>query len=80
MTKRKISIIGVGSAQFSGGIIRDLCVTPNLHDKELVLMDVDESRLNFITNMGKNWRKNFMLALILVLPRAVQKHLKDRIM
>lgn len=50
---KKIAILGAGSAQFSGGIIRDLCVTPNLYGTKLTLMDVDEKRLRFITDMGK---------------------------
>ena len=41
----KIAIIGAGSAQFSGGIIRDLCVTPLLHGTTLCLMDIDQERL-----------------------------------
>jgi alpha-galactosidase len=49
----KIAIIGAGSAQFSGGIIRDLCVTPSLHGAKLTLMDINETRLGFITKMGK---------------------------
>ena len=53
MKKRKIAIIGAGSAQFSGGIIRDLCVTPNLYGTQLTLMDVDAKRLEMITAMGK---------------------------
>jgi alpha-galactosidase len=53
MKQRKIAIIGAGSAQFSGGIIRDLCVTPNLYGTKLTLMDVDAQRLKFIADMGK---------------------------
>lgn len=53
MKQRKIAIIGAGSAQFSGGIIRDLCVTPNLYGTKLSLMDVDEGRLGFITTMAR---------------------------
>ena len=49
----KIAIIGAGSAQFSGGIIRDLCVTPLLHGTTLCLMDIDQERLKFITQMGR---------------------------
>lgn len=50
---RKIAIIGAGSAQFSAGIIRDICVNPSLHDVKLTLMDIDPKRLKFITQMGK---------------------------
>ena len=53
MKQLKIAIIGAGSAQFSGGIIRDLCVTPSLYGAKLTLMDVDEKRLRFISEMGK---------------------------
>lgn len=53
MKRIKIAIIGAGSAQFSAGIIRDLCVTPSLHDVDITLMDVDAKRLNFILNMSR---------------------------
>jgi alpha-galactosidase len=48
-----IAIIGAGSSQFSGGIIRDICVTPNLSNSILTLMDIDEKRLRFIADMGR---------------------------
>ncbi|MDD3334422.1 MAG: hypothetical protein PHI98_02785 [Eubacteriales bacterium] len=64
MKQRKIAIIGAGSAQFSGGIIRDLCVTPNLYGTKLTLMDVDEQRLHFITEMGKKLAKELNGELI----------------
>lgn len=53
MKSVKIAIIGAGSAQFSAGVIRDLCVTPSLHGARISLMDVDEARLGFITGMGR---------------------------
>lgn len=53
MGQIKIAIIGAGSSQFSGGIIRDICVTPNLHGIKITLMDIDEKRLRFIGAMGK---------------------------
>lgn len=49
----KITVIGAGSAQFSGGLIRDLCLTPNLHSATVTLMDVDEKRLAFVLAMGQ---------------------------
>ena len=52
MGQIKIAIIGAGSSQFSGGIIRDICVTPNLHGIKITLMDIDEKRLRFIGAMG----------------------------
>lgn len=53
MKKIHIAIIGAGSSQFSGGIIRDICVTKNLQDCSLTLMDIDEGRLNSIAAMGE---------------------------
>ena len=53
MKSVNITIIGAGSAQFSGGLIRDLCVTPNLHDSTVTLMDVDKKRLAFVLAMGQ---------------------------
>ncbi len=42
----KISIIGGGSGIFSLNMIKDLCLTPNLHDTTLCFMDIDEERLD----------------------------------
>ncbi len=53
MKQINITIIGAGSSQFSGGIIRDICVTPSLHGCKLTLMDIDEERLKFIDLMGR---------------------------
>lgn len=53
MKKVRISIIGAGSSQFSGGIIRDICVSKYLDCCELTLMDIDDVRLSFIARMGE---------------------------
>jgi len=52
-TDVKISIIGAGSATFAAGIVRDLCVTPELHGSHVALMDVDEHRLEMIDRMAR---------------------------
>ena len=44
----KIGIIGAGSAQFSAGIVRDLCVSKELEGSQVCFMDVDEKRLEKI--------------------------------
>ena len=49
----KITIIGAGSATFSAGIVRDLCVTPGLHGSHIVFMDIDGHRLNMITRLAE---------------------------
>jgi alpha-galactosidase len=44
----KIGIIGAGSAQFSAGIVRDICVNKGLEGSHVCFMDVDEGRLDNI--------------------------------
>lgn len=42
----KISIIGAGSAVFSLGMIRDICLTPSLAGSSVSFMDINEARLD----------------------------------
>jgi alpha-galactosidase len=51
----KISIIGAGSAVFSLGMIRDLCLTPGLAGSVVSLMDVNEDRLHAIATLCKRY-------------------------
>ena len=44
----KISIIGAGSAVFSINLIKDICINENFVGSEVVLMDINERRLNGI--------------------------------
>ncbi|MCL2059080.1 MAG: hypothetical protein FWH01_08495 [Oscillospiraceae bacterium] len=53
MKKINIAIIGAGSATFSAGIVRDLCVTPSLEGAHISLMDIDAKRLDMIEALGK---------------------------
>jgi alpha-galactosidase len=41
----KIGVIGAGSAQFSAGLINDLCRTESLSGSHVTLMDVDPQRM-----------------------------------
>lgn len=40
----RLGIIGAGSAEFSVGMVKDLCLTPSLAGSSVVLMDVDRER------------------------------------
>ena len=40
----KLGVIGAGSAEFSAGMVRDICTTPSLAGSSVVLMDIDEGR------------------------------------
>jgi len=42
----KIGVIGAGSGIFSLNMIKDLCLTPTLHDATVCFMDIDEERLD----------------------------------
>lgn len=44
----RIAVIGAGSAQFSVGLVRDLCLTGSLAGSTIVLMDTDPDRLAII--------------------------------
>jgi alpha-galactosidase len=50
-----IAIIGAGSAVFSLGLIRDLCLTERLHGCEVRLMDIDEARLAAIARLCRRY-------------------------
>jgi len=53
LKRLNIAIIGAGSATFSAGIVRDLCVTPSLDGAHIKLMDIDEKRLGTIEALGR---------------------------
>ena len=56
MAKRlKICIIGAGSAQFSLGMVKDLCLTENLRGSHVSLMDIDEARLDMIYKLATRY-------------------------
>lgn len=48
-----ITIIGAGSAQFSAGIVRDICVTKGLRGSHVTLMDIDEIRLKNVLKLAQ---------------------------
>ena len=43
----RITFIGAGSLGFTRGLVRDILTFPLMRDAELVLMDIDEERLDF---------------------------------
>ena len=47
-TAVRLTVIGAGSAQFSLGLVRDLCLTTALHGSTVVFMDVDPDRLDTV--------------------------------
>ncbi|MBO9341864.1 MAG: alpha-glucosidase/alpha-galactosidase, partial [Roseiflexus sp.] len=51
----KISVIGAGSAQFSLGLVKDLCLTPGLAGSMVSFMDVDCERLDMIEKLARRY-------------------------
>ena len=51
----KICIIGAGSAQFSLGLVKDLCLTDNLRGSHISLMDIDLGRLDMIHKLATRY-------------------------
>lgn len=51
-TPIRLGVIGAGSAQFSLGLVRDLCLTVNLAGSSVCLMDVDEERAKMVHNLA----------------------------
>src|SRR5829696_2842019 len=51
----RISVIGAGSAQFSLGLVRDLCLTPGLSGSLVSFMDVDAERLEMIEKLAQRY-------------------------
>jgi alpha-galactosidase len=49
----RVTIVGAGSATFSAGIVRDLCVNPGLHGSHVTLMDIDQRRLDMIARLAQ---------------------------
>jgi alpha-galactosidase len=51
----KISIIGAGSAVFSLGLVKDLCLTAGLSGSHVCFMDIDQGRLDMIYALGTRY-------------------------
>jgi len=51
----KIAVVGAGSAVFSLGLVKDLCLTTNLAGSTVSLMDIDKDRLDVIHKLGERY-------------------------
>ena len=54
-TAVKIGIIGAGSAQFSLGLVKDICLTESLRGSHITFMDIDEGRLDIIHKLATRY-------------------------
>jgi alpha-galactosidase len=53
----KITVIGAGSATFSLGLVKDLCLTENLKGSLVSFMDINAERLENITALAERFSK-----------------------
>jgi alpha-galactosidase len=51
----RIGVIGAGSAVFSLGLVKDICLTPNLTGSEISFMDVDAERLAMVHRLAERY-------------------------
>jgi alpha-galactosidase len=54
-TPVKVSVIGAGSAQFSLGLVRDLCLTDGLAGSQVSFMDINRERLDMIHKLASRY-------------------------
>jgi alpha-galactosidase len=54
-TAIKVSVIGAGSAQFSLGLVKDLCLTESLAGSEVCFMDINQERLEMIHKLAARY-------------------------
>ncbi|MCA1670207.1 MAG: alpha-glucosidase/alpha-galactosidase [Thermomicrobia bacterium] len=55
MTALRIGVIGAGSAVFSLGLVKDLCLTPSLAGSEVIFMDINAERLHAVTGLARRY-------------------------
>lgn len=51
----RLAIVGAGSAVFSMSLVRDICLTEALGGSEIVLMDIDEGRLEMVCELARRY-------------------------
>ena len=54
-TPIRISVIGAGSAQFSLGLVKDVCLTESLAGSEVCFMDINQERLDMIHKLAARY-------------------------
>jgi alpha-galactosidase len=51
----RVSVIGAGSAQFSLGLVKDICLTEGLRGSEICFMDINAERLDMIHKLAQRY-------------------------
>ena len=75
--KRKITIIGAGSAIFSVNLVKDICLTRNLCDSTICFMDIDRERLDTIYELCRRYAAEVGISLNLLKTTDRKEALRD---
>jgi alpha-galactosidase len=51
----KLSVIGAGSAEFSVGLVKDICLTESLSGSHISFMDIDQERLDVVHRLATRY-------------------------
>jgi alpha-galactosidase len=73
----KIGIIGAGSAVFSMRLVADICKTPKLNGSTIVLMDIDEERLNAVHLLASKIVEEFGSEIKFIKTTNLEETIKD---
>jgi alpha-galactosidase len=58
MTSVKVTIIGAGSAEFSLGLVKDLCLTEGLAGSHVCFMDINAERLDLVYELAVRYAED----------------------
>ena len=73
----KLGVVGAGSAQFSLGLVRDLCLQESLYGSTVTFMDVDQVRLDTITRLASRYVQELGIDLRFEQTTERERALKD---
>ena len=59
----KVTIIGAGSAEFSLGLVKDLCLTEGLAGSHVCFMDINAERLDIVYQLAVRYAEDLGVAL-----------------
>lgn len=73
----KVVLVGAGSAQFASHIVTDMSLCEGLKGSRVVLMDIDEKRLEFIATVAQRLAEELKSGLIIEKTSILEKALED---
>jgi len=76
-TPIRLSVIGAGSATFSLGLVKDICLTASLAGRDITFMDIDTERLAMIHKLGARYAAELGQSLSFELTDSLEDTLQD---